>query len=144
MSASNVAPVAEPKFATDRWISPKLSEFMYKHLRQDVRHIETRFGQNVADTVWLEWAARENRAAITGDLSIARSVGELEDVKRLRSIVFLMDINHLSRWDRVEVLVRSWKRMKELVQKTESGPVVYLVGARGLFNSDPEKNRIQI
>lgn len=134
----------EPKFVTDRWIGPKVAQFFYSALREDVIHVDKQFRkQPIADVVWLRWAAGQGRAALTADKAIARNPAELAVIKECGNVVFIWDMNNASTWDRFEVLVRSWRNIKAITRMT-MGPAVFRIGPRGVLRPDPDRYRIEI
>ncbi len=117
------------KFFLDMNLSPRLAHGM-QEFGQDVTHLVDHFDQGEKDEIWLPHVGTNGWILVTRDNRIRRNPAELRALREFQVGAFFLGGKGLSKCDIIEQVVRNWRRMNSLAEKTKR-PFAYRVPAKG-------------
>jgi predicted nuclease of predicted toxin-antitoxin system len=107
------------------WIASGMREF-----RQDAVHLLEEFSTGTPDEDWLSSVGERGWTIISKDRRIRYRPAELRAYQTSEVGVFVLMGKNVKGWEIVEQLVRNWRRIKELAEKTNR-PFIFKVPPRG-------------
>ena len=105
------------RFFVDNNLSPKLARGMAA-FGEDVTHLQDHYPADAKDTDWLPRIGRDEWILLTRDDRVRFRPAELGAIKQHRVGAFFLGGKDRSRWDLIQQVVRNWRRMNELSEKT--------------------------